>query len=235
MITKEAFKELVEKSELFDPYSGLPIIYPRHTQPHMHHAIVKKCANWIGLEDPWAQQYVAFCNNCQMHNGIYSRFPGGLHNLSPDELIGMLSAAPEWLRKYVAESVLDTLRKHWGRYPNELGEVKWKRWWYRFPYLVPMLKAAAGHKLNWFNRRMFQLHLWNSKRINKSETFEPSGVIKVWLINSFMTMAHRDCAWRLSLWREAMVQQGIHPRRIFSFNWLNECPTLKEIAPPFFT
>lgn len=223
----------VEASELFTAEWGFPALHPQLNQPNLVAAIVVMCA---GAQPKWIMNWERFAESCFIPKfRTYSRKPNGDQNLSADEIVGYCLLAALACRlydglPYQLRRIIRTMKDHFGIYPNELGEVKLKRWMYRHIYLLPALKAGSGLPLKWYDRLSINLHLLQQELFQKKSNFTPDSLLKTWVMSEVFS-SDKKCSGYFARWRETMKERGIGPRLIFTSHYMNEFPTMREIAP----
>lgn len=226
-----AFAEIIEKSEVWHKEYNLPLI-PTHLNPHFYNAVIWTLLRSIGEDVPqsWYKADYEYNAACRKENPdrfvIYPDFRGG--EFSHDECIGRAATS-----HIGASEILSDLSKFDGVYPRKDGSYEWKRNFYRFIFLVPFLKHRAGYILNPFSRLMWCAHVMFSAIGSKSETFDPDGCLKIWVMGEHMKELI-GCNWVYSFWKYRMKRINVGPKRIFTSHYLTECPVLGILAPEHF-
>lgn len=221
--------KLIEASKLWDSEHCLPTI-PIHNNPRMYTALVFKFVKASGEPIPltWQVAYLNFAAKCyrwEREVQIVSRWPGGRGgNFSHDEILG-----DSCLLSLSATQHLCNLRRHYGIYPDANGKLPLSRWFYRFIFLRPYLKAEANQKLPWWERIQWSAHVWLQARKTKREKFDADGLFKTWLMIEKM-IAH--CPRTCEAWLSKMEREGITPKLLFQ-DYLKEV-SMADYAPESF-
>lgn len=210
----------IEASELWDPRYNLPTI-PIHNNPRIYTALVFRFMDEVPRA--WVARFIDFSQKAWVErNGILvpTRWPDGRGgNYSHDEILGDAFILPglAWIH-------LEVLRVAWGVYPDENGEFPVSRWFYRFIFLVPYLKARAGEKLSVFNKLAWSIHVLMSMR---AKTVDADGAFKIWLMVREMK---NHCPKTCARWVAGMKKRGMTPKDLF-VDYLKECPSMRKFAP----
>lgn len=228
-------------SSAWHNFYGLPIC-PGTANPWIYGAYALKVARAAGItsteEISLLNQFQIYAHDCEAgERGLYHRTPEGDRWTSHDELMGIAYVAPD-----LARPIIDYLSSHDGFYANlpedrEAMKTNLKLAvqlnFYRFPWLLPYLKACAGYWVNPFSQVLFALHLLNDMRVTKSgSTEDAGGRLRIWIMLEAMeklTIAGVAC----SLWKKRMNSLGYSPKNQLAIE-PREHPILSELAPESF-
>jgi len=221
--------KLIEESKLWDKENNLPTI-PIHNNPRIYTALVFKFVKAAGEDIPlqWFVDYIHFVHKCIYWIGdvrVTSRWPelrGG--NFSHDEILG-----DSYLLDFSAKQHLSNLQLHFGIFPDSIGKLPGSRWFYRFLFLRPYLKAIVYDKLPWWERAQWALHVrlqvWKTKR----DKFDTDGIFKVWLmVEKMIAYCPKTC----EAWFAKLESEGITPKLLFK-DYLSEV-NMADYAPESF-
>ncbi len=210
-------------TELWHHVWQLPLI-PIHANPHIYMAL-------INLMNPSVPQdrMDAYFQQCNQVTTVY-RFPDGRGgNFSHDEVIGAAAySAPAAAQLYMR------LEKNDGYFPDEHGKVSESRYFYRYPFLEPYLRARNGLTVSTWSQVKWSFYVWLSILRSSPDDFDPDGLLKIWLMGqSVKPYPLMDFSY--SVWKKVMKKRGIGPKMIFTSHYLNEAKTMRVIAPDDFT
>lgn len=221
--------KLIEESELWDKENLLPTI-PIHNNPRIYTALAFKFVKASGEKIPfqWWSKYWKFAGLCfQYRNGnrFVSRWPGGRGgNFSHDEILG-----DAYLYHLSAGIHLSILEGNHGIYPDSEGKIKLSRWFYRFLFLRPFLKARWYGQLSWWDGLQWCVPVWLQVWKTRRNNFDSDGIFKVWLMLETM-VAH--CPKTCEAWLARMDREGITPKLLFQ-DYLKEV-SMADYAPESF-
>jgi len=206
-------------TELWHHIWQLPLI-PIHANPHMYLALV----TMMNPNIPQAR-LDAYFQSCDKAETVY-RFPDGRGgNFSHDEVLGAAAYS-----QMAAVSLYDRLEQNDGVFPDEHGKIYPGRYFYRYVFLKPYLRARIGMPVSVWSQSLWSAHVIWSMIMNKSHNFDPDGLLKVWLMGQ-SAKNYPLMNFSYELWKKVMKSRGIGPKMIFTSHYLNEAKTMREIAP----
>jgi len=193
--------ELFKQSDVWDKRYNLPLV-PHHNNPFIYNAYATQI---IKQKDPILNaaklnvNFYLYLSACEKEKGLYYRWPdksGGA--FSWDEIVGVASVSA-----YGAMSLYIYLKRKWGVYDNgELPEKKWRFFrfnQYRYPFLLPYLKASSCIKLNYLDKLIIYLFLKLDSYNYKSG--DEGGRLRIWLMCFNLETQMPEA---VNSWREAM-------------------------------
>lgn len=210
-------------TELWHQIYQLPLI-PIHNNPHIYMALVT-------LMNPSVPQsrMDAYFQSCNKTHTVY-RFPDGKGgNFSHDEVLGAAAYS-----QIAAVSLYDILETNDGLFPDEFGKFDQTRYFYRYIFLKPYLRARIGMPVSIWSQGLWSLHVGWSILMNRRHNFDPDGLLKVWLMGQAVK-PYPLMNFSYELWKKVMKSRKIGPKMIFTDHYLNEAPSMREIAPDDFT
>lgn len=211
-------------TELWHAIYQLPLI-PIHNNPHIYMALVMLCSPGAVPQER-ADAYFQACNQAET---VY-RWPDGRGgNFSHDEVLGAAAYS-----QMAAVSLYDRLEQNDGVFPDEHGKIYPGRYFYRYVFLKPYLRARIGMPVSVWSQSLWSAHVIWSMIMNKRQNFDPDGLLKVWLMGQAVK-PYPLMNFSYELWKKVMKSRGIGPKMIFESHYLNECPTMQRIAPEDFT
>lgn len=235
----ETFSKVVASNAWSNPHS-IPIC-PQTHNPWIYGAYALKVLRSVGIpaaeEIALLKNFQAYADKCRIKPGLFNRTPQESIWMSHDELMGMAYISPD-----LAKEIVAYLKEHTGFYANlpvdqdaitENIKSAVQFNFYRFPWLLPFLKAAAGYYVPPISQTLFALHLLNDLRITKAgQTTDAGGRLRIWLMLEHMQgFAISGAACRL--WRWRMNRLGYSPKNQLAVE-PSECPILSELAPETF-
>jgi len=209
-------------TELWHAVWQLPLI-PIHANPHMYLAL-------IAMMNPNIPQgrMDAYFQACNQAETVY-RFPDGKGgNFSHDEVLGAAAYS-----QIAAVQLYDRLETNDGSFPDEFGHFPSERYFYRYIFLKPYLRARIGMEVSLVSQSLWSAHVIWSMIMNKRHNFDPDGLLKVWLMGQAVKK-YFVMNYFYEMWKKVMKSRGIGPKMIFKDHYLNECPTMARIAPDDF-
>ncbi len=235
----EVWNKIVASNAWSNPHQ-VPICPSTHN-PWIYGAYALKVLRKVGIpageEMTLLQNFRAYADKCRIVSGLFNRTPAGDIWTSHDELMGIA-----YIDSRLAAEIVQYLSEHDGFYTNlpqdaEAAKTDIKKAVqfnvYRFPWLLPYLKAAAGYYVNPVSQSLFALHLLNDIRVTKPNlTTDAGGRLRIWLMLEPMerfVISGLAC----SLWRWRMKKLGYSPKNQLAIE-PQECPILSELAPDSF-
>jgi hypothetical protein len=210
-------------TELWHVLYQLPLI-PIHANPHFYLALVMLCSPG-SVPQPRADAYFQSC----VGHDTYYRFPDGRGgNFSHDEILGAASYS-----QIAAAELYDTLETNDGIFPDEFGHLVATRYFYRYVFLKPYLRARLGMPVSAFAQSFWSMHVVWSIFMNRQNNFDPDGLLKVWVMGQSVKN-YPEMNFFYELWKKVMKSRGIGPKMIFAGHYLTECPSMARIAPDDF-
>lgn len=205
-------------TELWHQVWQLPLI-PIHSNPHMYLALV---ALMSPVDQTKMDEYFQSCN--KVHT-VY-RFPDGRGgNFSHDEVLGAAAYS-----KSAADALYQRLEKNDGYFPDEHGKFTESRYFYRYVFLEPYLRARTDLAVSTWSQAKWSFYVWLSILRHGADDFDPDGVLKIWLMGQSVKK-YPLMNFSYEIWKKVMKKRGIGPKMIFTSHYLNEVKTMREIAP----
>lgn len=230
MVNLELIKKIESDPLIFDAKYGLPLIWPKHAQAHFYNALVWRLvkANGSDVPEQWKVNDRKFADECYSGLQMWSYPSRGGNNYSHDEMLGKAATSSK-----DAEDFLNDLDLHEGFYPDENGKLGIDRYFGRFVFLDPYLRARAGKNVGPIAQAKWSAYVLRSAMSNDLKDLDPDGLFKIWIMGEEM-VKHENTKEAYEIWLTAMKNAGIGPRLILTKHYLNEVPTLGEIAPENF-
>jgi hypothetical protein len=216
-------EDFKKDKRVWDDRYNLPLV-PEHNNPNIYFAYAYHLIFPTPIkEDDHSEvycdlktNYYKFLDQCEKELGLYYRWPdksGGA--FSWDEIIGVASISP-----YRAYVLYQYLKKNWGVYDNgELPEKKWRFFrfnQYRYPFLMPYLKARSGLGLNCKDKAILSLFLWHDRMQYKYA--DEGGRLRIWLMNFEIEKHIPNSVYE---WKKEMSLRGLSPKRCFEIYFPN--------------
>lgn len=214
--------ERLMQSELWSSVYNLPLI-PMHNNPHIYLAVILQCLQ--GQAPSLEAQAASYYKACDKAETVY-RWPDGRGgNFSHDEVLGAAAYSKE-----AALSLYYRLDGHDGIMPDEHGNLDQSRYFWRYIFLKPYLRARAGLDVSVWSQALWSAHVTWSMIKNRRDNFDPDGLLKVWIMGPGVK-DYPMMNFFYEAWKKVMKSRGIGPKMIFTDHYLNEAPTMREIAP----
>lgn len=209
--------EQVKASQAWDARFGLPVC-PSFNNPWIYGAYALKVMRVAGLtaieEVALVDRFIDFAKGCRIKPGLFNRWPdGGGGVTSHDELMGMA-----FISKNLAKEIVAYLDETDGVYLNKPEEKADHPNWeirfnvYRMVFLLPFLRARAGHSLNLASQLVFAAHLWKDAFSAKAtDTGNAGGRLRNWLMLDTMEKTGPIASAGVWYWRSKMKALGFSP------------------------
>jgi len=182
-----------------------------------------------GDEKSLLAKFKNFADKCRIEPGLFNRWPdGGGGSTSHDELMGIA-----YLSRSLAKEIVVYLLEHDGVYNNQkadtgihdylnkhialkeflIGDQRYNL--YRFPWLMPYLKASAGININLASKLIFAAHVtWDALCYNPNKSFDAGGRLRMWLMMETMSQ-YTACHLAFLFWQSKMTKAKVNPRMCF--------------------
>lgn len=210
-----AYQELLE-SNVMDPRFDLPLV-PDHLNPHIFCAYAVRMLESngdVGGSLTIRSKYTAdFLSRCEKGSGLITTFPGS-DIASHDDVYGAA-----FLDSRFAGRALDFLKHSDGIYSQLPTDVH--RFYYRFIFFTPALKAWAGFRVGIFSQVQFSAAL--AAHMMTEKKGETSNHLLFWLALPAMRKGLISGPAVL-IWSYFWQKRGVTPKSVFTNNYLTICP-----------
>lgn len=203
-IMNEPLQEAIHKYR--EPYTGLVGLTPYPTDHSTDNGLLFSSLYCIltGVDYLWLlDQYL----RCEKLPGLPRRYPDDPGDGDHDDITGMATASWKFSGGIVADRLYQYGKANWWCWNVERpGKWEVKYCWGRFPGFIAFLKAAAGHKLNFFDQVSFFIGTVASTLLSK-DPGDTNGKCLQYLKNLSVSGKYWLTDIAIRYWKREMAKQ----------------------------